>query len=370
MTDAATRFVAPLTFQALSGRPVRLGLFEAADEAAMGHIDLARWADAILIAPASADFLARLRAGLADDLLSTLCLAADAPVIVAPAMNQAMWRAAATQDNLRVLRERGVRVWGPAEGVQACGESGPGRMLEPEEILRALNGALDVAGDARQAPLAGVDVLLTAGPTWEAIDPVRFIGNRSSGKMGFALARAARAAGARVLLVSGPVTLETPPGVERISVESAREMHRSVMRHAPGCDIFIGAAAVADFRPAQVASEKLKKGDSGSMELALVRNPDVLASVAALPEPPFTVGFAAETQDLRANALEKLRRKGVDIILANQVGGEEGGFDRDHNAVILLTADEERSFALQEKGRLARAIIAALAERYRARRTT
>src|SRR5690606_33172158 len=278
MTPAATQFVAPLTFQALSGNPVHLDLLDLAAEAAMGHIELARWADLVLVAPASADFMARLAHGLADDLLTTLCLATDAPIVLAPAMNRLMWRNPATRDNVALLQRRGIRLLGPTAGSQACGEVGEGRMLEPLEIVQALSE--EGAGQGR---LAGRTVLVTAGPTYEAIDPVRFIGNRSSGRMGYAVAAAARRAGARVLLVSGPSQQSTPPGVERIDVTSAAEMYRAVMDRLGEIDIFIGAAAVADYRPAQAANAKIKK-DAETLTLALERTEDILQAVARSEE--------------------------------------------------------------------------------------
>jgi phosphopantothenoylcysteine decarboxylase/phosphopantothenate--cysteine ligase len=357
MTEAATQFVTPMTLQALSGNPVRTALFDPEHEAAMGHIELARWAELVVVAPASADFLARLTAGMANDLLSTLCLASGAPIAVAPAMNRQMWQAAATQQNVRQLRERGTQLWGPAEGEQACGESGPGRMLEPAELLQACQRHF------ADGPLNGVRVTITAGPTREALDPVRFISNHSSGKMGFAIAAAAVGMGAQVRLVAGPVALATPAGVERIDVESAAQMLEAVLAN-PG-EIFIACAAVADYRPESVANEKLKK-HTERQTLTLQRNPDILATVSALDNAPFTVGFAAETENLLENARSKLQQKRLDMIAANWVGGraEGGGFNSDENALELIWSGGERSLPRSDKSELARRLLAAVAERF------
>ena len=353
MTESAARFVSPMTFQALTGHPVRSSLWDEDAEAAMGHIELARWADRILVAPASADAIARLAAGLAGDLLGTLCLASAAPLALAPAMNQQMWAHPATQPNLARLVERGAQVLGPGIGDQACGDVGAGRMLEPMEILMAL-----------QAPgaLAGRRILISAGPTFEDIDPVRFIGNRSSGKMGFALAAEAARQGADVTLVAGPVSLPTPPRVTRIDVRRATEMHRAVLAALPGQDAYIGAAAVADFMPAQVATGKLKKS-AGAPVLDLVPTPDILAEVAVHPRRPrLVVGFAAETGDLEAQALDKLARKRVDMIAANAVG-DGLGFEAEDNALAVFTADGRRDIARQPKSGVARALLALVVER-------
>lgn len=358
MTAAATQFVSPLTFQALSGNPVHLDLLDPAAEAAMGHIELARWADLVLVVPASADFMARLAHGLANDLLTTLCLATDAPIVLAPAMNRLMWQNPATRDNAALLARRGVRLLGPGSGGQACGEVGEGRMLEPLEIVQALSVAQD-------RPLAGQVVLVTAGPTREAIDPVRFIGNRSSGRMGFAVAAAARDAGAQVVLVAGPSSLATPAGVERIDVTSAAEMYQAVMQQVARADIFIGAAAVADYRPSQVAPSKIKKNAEG-LTLTLERTEDILQSVAALPSPPFTVGFAAETDDLAVHARDKMTRKNLDMIAANWVGGETG-FDTADNALEVFWRDGQASLGRQDKDALAGQLVRLIAERYRAK---
>jgi phosphopantothenoylcysteine decarboxylase/phosphopantothenate--cysteine ligase len=356
MTAGARQFVTPLTFQALSGRPVRTDLWDDAAEAAMGHIELARWADRVLVAPASADFLARLAHGLAGDLLTTLCLATDAPLSVAPAMNRLMWANAATQANVALLRSRGVAVLGPAEGDQACGETGPGRMLEPVEILEALAPQGSVS-DA----MAGLKVLITAGPTRERIDPVRFITNRSSGKMGFAVAEAAREAGAEVVLVSGPVNVATPPGVRRVDVETAEQMMNAVNEHLAGTDIFIAAAAVSDYRPVQCAAEKIKK-TSDSLMLALSRTTDILATVAARAPRPFVVGFAAETQNVERNALVKLEGKRLDMIAANQVG-DNLAFDCEDNALTVYWPGGKQELGRAPKRQLAAALVSLIAER-------
>jgi phosphopantothenoylcysteine decarboxylase/phosphopantothenate--cysteine ligase len=329
MTAGAREFVAPLTFQAVSGREVRSDLWDESAERAMSHIELARWADLILVAPATADFLAQLAHGMADNLLNTICLASDAPVAVAPAMNRLMWSNAATQANVATLRARGVYVFGPDSGSQACGETGEGRMMEPADIAAAAFGVLPAEG-----PLKGCKVLVTAGPTRERIDPVRFISNRSSGKMGYAVAQAARDRGADVVLVSGPVNLCAPPGVKRISVESAQQMHDAVMQEIAGTDIFIGTAAVADYRPASPADCKIKKV-SDRLDLCMERTVDILTAVAQRADRPYTVGFAAETNQVEEHALAKLNRKNLDLIAANEVGDAKA-FDADDNALTLL----------------------------------
>jgi phosphopantothenoylcysteine decarboxylase/phosphopantothenate--cysteine ligase len=363
MTDGARRFVTPLTFEAVSGRRVRDDLWDPAAEASMGHIELARWADVVVVAPATAHFMAQLAAGLAGDLLTTLCLATTAPVVLAPAMNQAMWANAATQTNRALLESRGVRLLGPAEGDQACGEIGPGRMLEPLAIAAAL---LESPGRLRLQSLAGLKVLITAGPTREPIDPVRYITNRSSGKMGYALAAAAREAGADVVLVSGPVALPAPPGVRRVDVETADELYARVHDEIKGVDIFVGCAAVSDYRPQKAEPQKIKRS-SAEMELSLVRSPDTLASVAQLPSPPFTVGFAAETQDVARHAREKLEKKRIDMIAANQVG-RDCGFDRETNALTVYWPGGELALGEGSKPKLARRLVELIGERYRAAR--
>lgn len=357
MTGAARQFVTPLTFQALSGRPVRTDLWDEAAEAAMGHIELARWADRILVAPASADFLARLAHGLASDLLTTLCLATDVPIIVAPAMNRLMWANAATRANMALLAARGIEVIGPAEGDQACGETGPGRMVEPDVLAAAV---IDRA--ATSGALAGRKVIVTAGPTRERIDPVRFITNRSSGKMGFAVAEAARDAGAEVILISGPVNVCTPPGVRRVDVETADQMLAAVNENLGGADIFIAAAAVSDYRPVQVSMEKIKK-TSDSLMLALSRTTDILATVAAGAARPFVVGFAAETQNVERNALAKLEGKNLDMIAANQVG-EGLAFDQDDNALTVYWRGGGRELKRAGKAQIAAELVALIAERF------
>lgn len=354
MTEGARQFVTPLTFQAVSGREVRDSLWDASAEAAMGHIELARWADAVLIAPATAEFIAKLAQGRADDLLTTLCLATASPVSVAPAMNQQMWANAATQSNISTLRGRGVVVLGPGSGDQACGETGEGRMLEPAELAAAV---LESLSGAR--PLAGCKVVVTAGPTRERIDPVRFISNRSSGKMGYAVAQAAREAGAEVILVSGPVALPAPAGVTRVNVESARQMLAAVQSALEGADIYIGAAAIADYVPASVSAQKIKKS-SDTMTLSLVKAPDILASVAALERRPFVVGFAAETQDVEQNARAKLEGKRLDMIAANRVG-DGIAFDQDENSLLLLWQGGREELATCGKLELARKLVARIA---------
>jgi len=356
MTEAAGHFVGAATFQALSGRPVRSSLWDAAAEAAMGHIELARWAERIVIAPASADLIARLAHGLADDLLGTICLASAAPLTIAPAMNQQMWAHPATCANIETLRSRGVQLLGPASGEQACGDVGPGRMLEPQAIVDALCTA------PCSGLLAGRRVLLTAGPTFEDIDPVRFIGNRSSGRMGFALAAAARDAGADVTLVAGPVSLPTPAGVRRIDVRDAASMHRAVQQALPGQHIFIGTAAVADYRPRQTLACKRKK-DGCDWQLDLVANPDILADVAASTPRPFTVGFAAETDALEANAIGKLERKRLDLIAANRVGVDGQGFESADNALTVFWPGGRAEIALADKASVARRLVELIAER-------
>ena len=356
MTAAATEFVTPLTFQALSGQPVHTELLDAGAEAAMGHIELARWADVLLVAPATADFIARMVAGRADDLLSAICLACDCHVAIAPAMNHVMWGNAATRDNIATLAGRGIQVLGPAEGLQACGEHGPGRMLEPGQLLSA------VAELFNSGILAGQHVLVTAGPTREALDPVRYISNRSSGRMGFAVAAAAAAAGARVTLVTGPVNLSAPAGVQRLDVVSAADMHAAVMSRIAGIDIFIGVAAVADYRPAVPASQKIKK-QAEEQSLQLVRNPDILADVAALTNAPFTVGFAAETEQVIDHAREKLQAKRINMIAANVVG-EQQGFDREDNALHVLWPGGEQPLARASKQQLARQLLDLIARQF------
>lgn len=363
MSAGAKQFVTPLTFQAVSGRRVRDDLWDPAAEASMGHIELARWADVVVVAPATANFMGELAGGLAGDLLATLCLATTAPILLAPAMNHAMWANLAVQVNRALLESRGIRFLGPAEGDQACGETGPGRMLEPLAIASAL---LEVPGRLRLKSLAGLKVVITAGPTREPIDPVRYITNRSSGKMGFALALAACEAGADVVLVSGPVSLTTPAGVRRVDIETAEQMYAKVHEEIASTDIFVGCAAVSDYRPDKAAPQKIKRS-AAEMELALVRSPDTLASVAALPKAPFTVGFAAETHELAKHAREKLDKKRVDMIAANQVG-PDCGFDRETNALTVFWQGGEVALGEGSKPVLARRLVELIAERYRGNR--
>jgi phosphopantothenoylcysteine decarboxylase/phosphopantothenate--cysteine ligase len=364
MTAAAREFVTPTTFQAVSGRAVRTDLWDAAAEAAMGHIELARWAELVLIAPASADFLARLAHGFADDLLSTLCLATESPVAVAPAMNRVMWANPATRANATTLVQRGVQIWGPGQGDQACGEVGAGRMLEPLDLVD--RAGLILRGGP--ALLRGRRVLITAGPTRERIDPVRFISNRSSGKMGFAVAQAAREAGAEVVLVSGPVSLPTPPGIRRIDVESAADMLNAVLGEVDGVDIFISTAAVADYRPAVAAEQKIKK-TTDHMDLSMERTPDVLATVAARPNRPFVVGFAAETESVEQHARGKLLKKNLDMIAANEVGHDKA-FDCEDNQLLVLWRTGRRELAKASKVTLARQLMALIAESYATTRSS
>jgi phosphopantothenoylcysteine decarboxylase / phosphopantothenate---cysteine ligase len=357
MTAAAREFVTPTTFQALSGRAVRTDLWDAQAEAAMGHIELARWAELVLVAPASADFLARLAHGLADDLLTTLCLATEAPIAVAPAMNQLMWRNPATRANVELLTGRGIRLIGPGVGDQACGEHGPGRLVEPADIVAQVAPLLAPAG-----PLLGRRVLVTAGPTRECIDPVRFVSNRSSGKMGFALAQSMRDAGADVVLISGPVSLPTPLGVLRIDVESAEQMHAAVLRELPGTAIFIGTAAVADYRPLSCSEQKIKK-TSETLALELTRTTDILAQVSASAQRPFMVGFAAETNAVEHYARAKLLAKNLDLIAANEVGHTKA-FDCDDNSLLVLWRGGRVELPVASKRELARALTGLIVEHY------
>ena len=356
MTAAAQKFVSPMTFQAVSGRPTRSDLWDSAAEAAMGHIELARWAQVVMIAPASADFIARLAGGRADDLLSTLCLATEAPVFVAPAMNRVMWANKATQANVETLISRGIRIMGPDAGNQACGEIGVGRMWEPVKLAESL-----LEPPANAGLLAGLNILITAGPTRERIDPVRYLTNRSSGKMGFAVAAAAREAGAHVTIVTGPVQLPTPAGITRINVESARDMYAAVHRQIADADVFIAAAAVADFQPVSVAKQKIKK-QGVAVKLELEPAPDIIKSVADMAKRPFVVGFAAETNDVEENARSKLKRKKLDMIAANQVG-EGIAFDCDDNALTVIWPAGKVEVARGPKIDVARQLIALIAQR-------
>jgi phosphopantothenoylcysteine decarboxylase / phosphopantothenate---cysteine ligase len=358
MTPSAQAFVTPLTFQALSGSPVYTELLDEQAEAAMDHISLARWADLVLVAPASAHFLARLACGMADNLLTTLCLATCAPIAVAPAMNRQMWLNPATQDNIQKIQHRGCHCWGPAEGEQACGETGPGRMLEPEQLVERVVQLFS------EGPLSRIRVLLTSGSTREPIDPVRYVGNRSSGKMGFALAEALSDLGAEVTLISGPASIPAPQGIPCHWVETAHEMRTAVMERVGNADIFVGVAAVADYRPRQTADEKIKKNKDIVM-LELVRNPDILAEVAARDDAPFCVGFAAETEQVEVYAEAKRQAKGLDLIAANQVGAGEGGFESDNNALVLLWEGGREALPLMPKRELARRLAGVIARRYR-----
>ncbi|WP_373098000.1 bifunctional phosphopantothenoylcysteine decarboxylase/phosphopantothenate--cysteine ligase CoaBC [Zhongshania sp.] len=357
MTAAAMEFITPLTLQALSGNPVHTTLLDPAAEAGMGHIELARWADVILIAPASADFMARLANGRGDDLLTTLCLATPAAIALAPAMNQGMWRDPATQANVNILVERSIHLFGPAAGEQACGDVGPGRMLEAEDLAQRCAELFN------SRLLDGVQLTITAGPTREAIDPVRYISNHSSGKMGYALARAAADAGARVTLISGPTNLPCPERVTRIDIVSATEMHEAAMAAMGQCQIFIACAAVADYRPINCAGQKIKK-DNDSMQIELVRNPDIVSAVAKHAERPFTIGFAAETQDLLHYARDKLQRKNLDMIVANDVANSSIGFNANDNAVTVLTTKGEQSIAQMGKNQLAAQLIQLIAQQF------
>ena len=352
MTPSATEFITPLTLQALSGNRVHLDLLDAEAEAGMGHIELARWADLIVIAPATADFMARMTHGQADDLLTAVILASTAQIAIAPAMNQAMWADGITQSNLDALQLRRIHVWGPASGEQACGDVGPGRMIEPQEIADRCAGMFETT------QLTGKKVLITGGPTREAIDPVRFISNHSSGKMAFALAAEAAAAGAQVSLVSGPVHLPTPDRVGRTDVESAEQMLEAVMERVADTDIFIGVAAVADYRPATIEAQKIKK-NADSMTLALVKNPDIISRVAALTDGPMVVGFAAETEHLEANGTEKLKRKGLDLLFANKATET---FNSDEVTVTALSGHSQQTLGPGSKLNIARLMLDLIAE--------
>lgn len=369
MTAGASEFITPLTLQAVSGEPVHQVLLDERAEAGMGHIELARWADVVLIAPATANCMALLAGGHASDLLSTICLATTAPIVLAPAMNQQMWLAPATQANRAVLEGRGVGFLGPGQGPQACGEVGPGRMWEPGDIAGAvdsMSGESPVNSIQGSEALAGLSVLITAGPTREAIDPVRYISNHSSGKMGYAVAEAARALGGQVTLVSGPTGIMPPSGVDVISVTSASEMYDAVISHASCTDVFVSAAAVADYAPTAIAEHKLKK-NSAEMAVALVRTRDILAAVAALPAPPFTVGFAAETNDMRLNAQKKLANKALDMIAGNDVAEPGIGFNSDENALTVIWADGECDLPRAPKTVIAKELLELVAKRYHAK---
>jgi len=364
MTESAMQFISPLTFQGLSGNPVHSELLDADAENAMGHISLARWADLLIIAPATANLIAKLSHGLADDLLSTLYLAATCPVYVAPAMNQAMWNKVVTQENIEKLQRHGATVIGPEQGDQACGETGFGRMSEPVDICKHLVQALELPKQRAGQCLQGLKVLISAGPTREPLDPVRYITNRSSGKMGYALANAALKAGAEVTLVSGPVTLAVPVDIDLVKVETAAQMYAAVMSRASDYAIYIGAAAVADYSPATMQPEKIKKQEEQTT-IILQKTKDILAEVAKLEKRPFTVGFAAETNELDAYARDKLTRKKLDMIAANWVGQELGGFDSEQNALHVFWENGEKTLAMMDKTRLAEQLISLIAERFK-----
>ncbi|UZD65343.1 bifunctional phosphopantothenoylcysteine decarboxylase/phosphopantothenate--cysteine ligase CoaBC [Marinobacter sp. AN1] len=363
MTRGAEAFVAPMTFQALSGEPVRSSLLDPEAEAGMGHIELAKWADLVVVAPASADFMARLAHGLADDLLATVCCATEAPIALAPAMNQAMWGNYRSQRNVHLLEEDPqITLWGPDQGSQACGDTGPGRMLEPQTLFGLIN-QFEPSVTVDSGPLAGRRVVITAGPTREPIDPVRYISNHSSGKMGYAIAEAAHAAGATVTLVSGPVSLPEPSGVEVVPVQTAEDMLRASSAEVDkGADIFIATAAVADYRPSAMADQKMKKS-SETLSLELVRNPDTLATIAARSDAPFTVGFAAETNDVAAYATDKMKRKKLAMIVANDVSAPGIGFNSDQNAVTVFWSGGQRAIGPAPKSEVARELVALIAER-------
>lgn len=365
-TQGAKQFVSTTALQAVSGREVRDSLWDESAEAAMGHIELARWADTVVIAPATANCIAKLAQGIADDLLTTLCLATTAPLVIAPAMNVRMWQHPASQANIATLVTRGATVLGPADGAQACGEFGPGRMLEPEDICSALIASSD---QHQNKPLSGTHVLLTAGPTREPIDPVRYISNRSSGKQGYAIAAEAARLGARVTLVSGPTALEVPTGVERIDVLSAQDMLAAVLDALPTADLFLGVAAVADYRLDEIAEEKIKKTATtkDGITLNLIANPDIIATVAATPEGPVTVGFAAETHRGLEHARGKLERKKLDLIALNDVSDQRIGFRSDNNAVTLIWADGEEQVPLQDKSAIASTLLNKIIELFPAR---
>ena len=357
MTRAACEFVGALTFQALSGHKVHIDLLDVDSEAAMSHIELARWADAVLIAPLTANTLAKLAQGAADDLLSTLCLATRAPICIAPSMNHVMWLDHSTQTNLQALQQRGVKIFGPASGSQACGETGEGRMQEPQQLVEQLSQIFQTGA------LQGHQVLITAGPTFEAIDPVRYIGNRSSGKMGYALAQAAMEAGAHVTLISGPVALAIPERITCIPVESAADMHTAVMQHISSQSIFIACAAVADYRPEQPQKQKIKKS-AATLQLNLIKNPDILADVAALTHPPYCVGFAAETENLDQQAQQKMMAKKIHMIAANNVADQSIGFNSEYNALQVFWPGGNMQLERASKSRIARQLITLIAQHY------
>ena len=362
MTASAKHFITPLTMQAVSGHAIYDNLLDPQAELGMGHIELAKWADLILIAPATANAIARLRAGMADELLTTLCLASSSPIAIAPAMNQQMYIAAATQENIKVLSERGMNIWGPGQGIQACGDIGPGRLLDVPDLVKL---CCDFFVETDQS-LSGVNVVITAGPTQEAIDPVRYISNHSSGKMGFSLAEAALAMGAKVTVIAGPVNLTLPATIKRLDVKSAREMHQAALDSLATTDIFIACAAVADYRAQEVHNEKMKKkADTDSITLTLVKNPDIIADVANAADRPFCVGFAAETNDVEAYALGKLKRKNLNLIAANDVSVSNQGFNSDNNALTVFSADSRFDIPLSSKKEVAAKLLCIVSEQFR-----
>ena len=361
MTSAAKEFITPLTMQAVSGHEIADDLLDPRAKSSMGHIELAKWADLILLAPATANLIARLRAGLADELLTTLCLATPSPIAVSPAMNMEMYLAQATQENISVLAKRSMLIWGPGEGPQACGDIGPGRMLEPVDLVSRVVDFFSV----KNAIFADVNITITAGPTQEAVDPVRYISNHSSGKMGFALAEAAQKMGANVTLISGPVNLSTPDNVNRVDVKSALQMHKASLDNLDRCDIFIGCAAVADYRPEVVASQKMKKQqDIDDLTLKLVKNPDIIADVANDKNHPFCVGFAAETEDVERYAQDKLTRKNLDLIAANDVAKAGQGFNSEQNALSVFSAGQRFDIALADKKEVAHQLLEVVYQQY------
>jgi len=364
MTQSAQEFITPLTMQAVSGFPVSHSLLDPAAEAGMGHIELAKWADLVLIAPATANFIAKFTAGIADDLLSTLCLATPAPIAIAPAMNQVMYQAPATQANLATLKQRQVTLWGPAAGAQACGDVGPGRMVNPDELVTTVVDYF--SQQAQPQLLADKNIMITAGPTREAIDPVRYISNHSSGKMGYALAQAAQALGANVTIVSGPVTLAAPTECNLVKVNSALDMHDAVMADINQQDIFIACAAVADYRPETIAEQKIKKTNSDEMVVRMIKNPDIVASVAALENSPFTVGFAAETQDVEHYARDKMQRKNLAMIAANDVSQSGQGFNAEDNALTVFWPQGRAQIALASKQDVAAQLLQLIATQFHA----
>lgn len=361
MTDSAKYFVSELALQAVSGNRVSHDLFDPSAELSMGHIELAKWADLVMIAPATANIIAKLANGIADDLLSTLCLATTAPIAVSPAMNQQMYQSIATQQNIATLTQRGIHIWGPASGVQACGDIGPGRMLEPTELVTHADNLF-----VNTNLLALLNIVITAGPTQEALDPVRYVTNHSSGKMGFAIAKAAAEFGANVTLISGPVNLTTPVNVNRKDVISALDMHKQALHYAENADIFIACAAVADYRAKTVAEQKIKKqSDSQELTITLIKNPDIVADIAAMPEHrPFVVGFAAETNNVEEYALKKLKSKGLDMICANDVSSTAQGFNSDNNALTLYWSSSKLSLPLTTKEQLAQQLITEITKHY------